>query len=47
MDGALYRLYAAPEQVTDIALEPGERLNSVSAGDTVRWIVGDTTSGAH
>jgi type IV secretion system protein VirB9 len=45
MDGALYQLYAAPEQVTDIALEPGERLNSVSAGDTVRWVVGDTTSG--
>jgi type IV secretion system protein VirB9 len=45
MEGSLYRLYAAPEQVTDIALEPGERLNSVSAGDTVRWIVGDTTSG--
>ena len=45
MDGALYQLYAAPEQVTDIALEPGERLNSVSAGDTVRWIVGDTSSG--
>ncbi|MGE0184038.1 MAG: P-type conjugative transfer protein TrbG [Parvularculaceae bacterium] len=45
MDGALYRLYAAPEQVTDIALEAGEQLNSVSAGDTVRWIVGDTTSG--
>ena len=45
MDGALYRLYAAPEQVTDIALEPGEILNSVSAGDTVRWIVGNTTSG--
>ncbi len=45
MDGALYQLYAAPEQVTDIALEPGERLNSVSAGDTVRWVVGDTISG--
>ncbi len=45
MEGALYRLYAAPEQVTDIALEPGERLHSVSAGDTVRWIVGDTSSG--
>ena len=45
MDGALYRLYAAPEQVTDIALEAGEQLNSVSAGDTVRWIVGDTISG--
>ena len=43
--GALYQLYAAPSQVTDIALEPGEKLVSVSAGDTVRWIVGDTTSG--
>jgi len=44
-DGALYRLYAAPEQVTDIALQPGETLTSVSAGDTVRWVVGDTSSG--
>ena len=43
--GALYQLYAAPNQVTDIALEPGEKLVSVSAGDTVRWVVGDTTSG--
>ena len=45
-EGALYRLYAAPEQVTDIALQPGETLTSVSAGDTVRWVVGDTTSGS-
>jgi type IV secretion system protein VirB9 len=44
-EGALYHLYAAPEQVSDIALEPGETLSSVSAGDTVRWVVGDTTSG--
>lgn len=44
-DGALYRLYAAPEQVTDIALQPGEKLLSVAAGDTVRWVVGNTTSG--
>jgi type IV secretion system protein VirB9 len=43
--GALYRLYAAPEQVSDIALQPGEKLIAVSAGDTVRWVVGDTTSG--
>jgi type IV secretion system protein VirB9 len=43
--GALYQLYAAVNQVTDVALEPGEKLVSVSAGDTVRWIVGDTTSG--
>lgn len=45
-DGALYRLYAAPERVTDIALQPGESLVAVSAGDTVRWIIGDTSSGA-
>lgn len=44
--GALYQLYTAPGHVTDIALEPGEALVSVSAGDTVRWIVGDTTSGS-
>ena len=45
-EGALYRLYAAPERVSDIALQPGEQLVAVSAGDTVRWIIGDTTSGA-
>lgn len=43
--GALFRLYASPEQVSDIALQPGEKLVAVSAGDTVRWVVGDTTSG--
>lgn len=43
--GALYQLYAAVNQVTDVALENGEKLLSVSAGDTVRWVVGDTTSG--
>lgn len=46
VEGALYRLYAAPEQVSDIALEAGEALVAVSAGDTVRWVVGNTTSGA-
>jgi len=45
-EGALYRLYAAPERVSDVALEPGEKLTSVSAGDTVRWVIGDTLSGA-
>lgn len=44
-EGALYRLYASPGQVSDIALQPGEALVSVSAGDTVRWVVGDTISG--
>ena len=37
-----------PAQITDIALEPGEQLvgsGPVAAGDTVRWIIGDTESG--
>ena len=45
VEGALYRLYAAPEQVSDIVLQAGETLSAVSAGDTVRWVIGDTTSG--
>lgn len=44
-DGALYRLYASPEKVSTIVLQPGEELIDVSAGDTVRWVVGDTASG--
>jgi type IV secretion system protein VirB9 len=46
--GALYQVYAAPGQVTDIALQSGEELvgsGPVAAGDTVRWIIGDTESG--
>jgi type IV secretion system protein TrbG len=43
--GALYRLYSSVNQVSDVALQPSEKLVSVSTGDTVRWIVGDTTSG--
>ena len=47
-DGALYQVYAAPGEITDVALEPGEQLvgsGPVAAGDTVRWIIGDTESG--
>lgn len=47
--GALYQVYASPGQVTDIALQEGEALvgtGPVAAGDTARWIIGDTTSGA-
>lgn len=48
-EGALYEVYTAPEEITDIALQPGEQLagtGPVAAGDTVRWIIGDTISGA-
>ena len=35
-----------PAISTDISLEMGEELTSVSAGRPLRWIIGDTTSGA-
>lgn len=44
-EGGLYRLYTALEQVSTISLQPGEQLVSVAAGDTARWVIGDTTSG--
>jgi P-type conjugative transfer protein TrbG len=44
-DGAIFHAYTAPGRVTDIALQPGEALGSVAAGDTVRWVIGDTSSG--
>ena len=45
-DGAVYHLATAPERVSDIALQPGEILIAVAAGDTARWVIGDTTSGS-
>lgn len=44
-DGLLYQVYTAPGSITDIALQPGEALVAVAAGDTLRWVIGDTTSG--
>lgn len=44
-EGALYRLYASPEKVSTIALQFGEELVDISAGDTIRWVIGDTASG--
>lgn len=48
-DGALFQIYAAPGQVTDLALQPGEHLvgeGALAAGDTTRWVIGETRSGA-
>jgi len=45
-EGSVYHVYTAPGRITDIALQPGETLGAVAAGDTVRWIIGDTASGA-
>lgn len=46
MDGAIYRLFTAPDRVSDIALQTGEQLTAISSGDTARWVIGDTTSGS-
>ena len=47
--GALYQVYAAPGRSPTSRLQHGEQLvgsGPVAAGDTVRWIIGDTESGA-
>lgn len=47
-DGELYQVYAAPLKLTDIQLEPGERLlGDPVSGDTVRWIIGRSKSMAN
>lgn len=48
-EGGVYQVYAAPGRITDIVLQPGETLvatGPVAAGDTTRWVIGDTESGA-
>ena len=48
-EGALFQVYTKPGQVTDIALQEGETLvgpGPVAAGDTMRWMIGDTISGS-
>ncbi len=46
MEGALFQVYLTPNRTTDILFAPGEQLISSSAGDTLRWIVGETESGS-
>src|SRR3546814_18586984 len=48
-EGALFQVYAAPGQITDIVLQEGEQLvgaEPVAPGDPVRWIIDDTVTGA-
>jgi type IV secretion system protein VirB9 len=48
-EAAVFPVAATPGRVTDIVLEPGEQLvggAAVAAGDTARWIIGQTESGA-
>jgi type IV secretion system protein VirB9 len=44
--GALYELHTTPAFIATILLEPGETLIDIAAGDTTRWTVSNTVSGA-
>lgn len=44
--GRIYEIFTTPLRVTVISLRPGERIVSMVAGDTVRWQIAETTSGA-
>ena len=43
--GRVYEVWTAPMRITTITLEPGERITAKAAGDTERWMIGETTSG--
>jgi type IV secretion system protein VirB9 len=48
-DGETYVVVATPGRITDIVLQAGERLvgtGPIAAGDTARWVIGDTVSGS-
>jgi type IV secretion system protein TrbG len=44
--GRLYEVETSPHFLTAIILRPGERLLAKAAGDTVRWVLGETAEGA-
>lgn len=44
--GRVFEVWTAPLRVTTLTLGEGEVLVSKAAGDTVRWQIGETTSGA-
>ncbi len=43
--GRVFEVWTAPLRVTTLTLGAGETLVSKAAGDTVRWQIGETTSG--
>jgi type IV secretion system protein VirB9 len=44
--GRVFEIWTAPLRITTISLEQGETITSKAAGDTQRWMIGDTTSGS-
>ncbi len=46
--GTLYQVFAAPMRITDLALQPGERIvGQPACGDTVRWVLAQGESIDH
>jgi type IV secretion system protein VirB9 len=43
--GRLYTIRTSPRFLTTITLRPGEKLIAKAAGDTVRWVIGETVEG--
>lgn len=43
--GRLYEIDTSPHFLTAILLRPGEKLLAKAAGDTVRWVLGETAEG--
>lgn len=41
----LYQVYCAPNRVSLVSFEPGEKILEVHAGDKVRWAIGSSISG--
>jgi type IV secretion system protein TrbG len=44
--GRVFEIWTAPLRITTISLEQGETITNKAAGDTERWMIGDTTSGS-
>ncbi len=44
--GRLYEVQTSPRFLTAIMLRPGEKLLAKAAGDTVRWVLGETAEGS-
>jgi P-type conjugative transfer protein TrbG len=44
--GRLYEVQTSPHFLTAIMLRPGEKLMAKAAGDTVRWVLGETAEGS-
>lgn len=42
----IYQVYTEPGRITDITLEPGEKLTSIAGGDTQRWSISESQSGS-